>query len=194
VFCKYQLTPEHNLNKCQYCVLKTSHMKDTINIQYINTCILVYMVYCTCLLVNSNLESIRCFAGLFIHVAFQIINWLLDIDCYKLILISSTINFSDLIANQMLDKYSTEWWGKSSLLCITLFKLLKLLYSKATELQVTSVNLKTKPDRAVRRSRSSGIFCRCRCRSWKTPAKTPADKIMKNYFIFQRTFGIKWEN
>ena len=44
--------------------------------------------------------------------------------------------------------------------------------------------------RAVRRS--SGIFCRSR--SWKTPAKTPADKIMKNYFIFQQTFGIKWEN
>ena len=31
-------------------------------------------------------------------------------------------------------------------------------------------------------------------RSRKTPAKTPADKIMKNYFIFPQTFGIKWEN
>jgi hypothetical protein len=43
--------------------------------------------------------------------------------------------------------------------------------------------------RAVRRSRSSGIFCQSWSWSWKTPAKTPADKIMKNYFIFQRTFG-----
>jgi hypothetical protein len=36
-----------------------------------------------------------------------------------------------------------------------------------------------KTHRAVRRS--PGIFCRSR--------KTPADKIMKNYFIFQWTFG-----
>jgi hypothetical protein len=64
-----------------------------------------------------------------------------------------------------------------------LVMLLSVLMMSMAELKY--MILKKVHCRAVRRSRSSGIFCRSWSRSWKTPA----DKIMKNYFIFQWTFG-----